>query len=554
MTKYSSVLVVLFGLLWACGESLPERNSGKGYDNGVLARVNMATPPGDPAAVFDPAQLADANMVMGGLLYESWWKASFAGPTAPPFDASHPLWPSTNPMLGQETFRCSSCHGWDYLGNEGVFSSTTDPFYTGIPGVVNGAKTYKYTTDAEIWTFLHDGDAANNLAEHAFGNELADHDIYSLTLFIMTMRDEFAVQKSPSNFISADKNASGDVMNGSYLFRTPALPGLNGAGCASFNCHGSSGRNFPLLRSIDFLAKTNPWEFLHKIRFGVAGSFMVGIQALGNPDMGIAQGADILTFAQIALAPNYVRGGRLFDNWPVESGTPDVGVANPLWDLADPVLTGGVVPTGAEAWRCVNCHGYDYEGEIAFWYSDLVFLKSMRNWNNEYVFRQLRDGFPALMPDGSVQIVHNFGAHLTEPDLWELAAFAVEGVVDTTRYLHPDLGTATGDAFRPADAAHGQSVYEGTISVNYQGTPFDCKGCHDPVAGTVAGVDIALQSWDTPWRSLHRIRFGMPRDPNSAADVPFMPGVLELLDSNNQFMGNHDAVDVQRFLQQLSLP
>ncbi len=557
---FAIILGGLIGLMAACGQPAQQTISNKPQK--VYTPVSHIEAqssnqilgiPGDPTVVFDPGMIASADAVLGGLMYDTWWLGStqFPMPPEPPVDLRHPLFPADSGTLGPETFRCSTCHGWDYLGAAGVYGDPAAPFYTGIKGIISPADPYVYNTDQEIWTFLHDGDATNGLAEHHFGDVLSDEDLYHLTKFILQVREEAGMQQSPADLINADKSAKGDSLRGYRFFHAAQRDG--GAGCANYECHGSDGKQLLLDQPIDSLARDNPWEVLHKIRFGNPGTYMKGIVILNSPNLDLQAAADILRYAQIGLAPDHVRGGRLYDNWPVETGITGIAASNPLWDLADPSLMPAGFPTGDDAWRCALCHAFYYEGNIAFYFNNLLYLKTSRNWTTAYVFEQLQKGFPAVMPDGSVSTVHDFGAHLQETELWQLAAFAVQDIEDTSIYLQPDLGTAVGNGTRTANPVLGQALYEGTAGVSYNGAPFDCIGCHDPVNGSVPSVDVAALAWDTPWQFLHRVRFGMPHAPDAPADT-IMPGLLEVTtaDSENYLQTIH-VVDIQRYLQDLAM-
>ncbi len=66
----------------------------------------------------------------GGRLYDNWMTAlGVEGP-----NSTHPAWPSSNnKKTGNVTWRCKSCHGWDYLGANGNYGSGS--YLTGIGGV-----------------------------------------------------------------------------------------------------------------------------------------------------------------------------------------------------------------------------------------------------------------------------------------------------------------------------------------------------------------------------------------------------------------------------------
>jgi thiosulfate dehydrogenase len=83
------------------------------------------------------------------------------------------------------------------------------------------------------------------------------------------------------------KKAAGDIRRGAQFFQTI---------CA--NCHGYDGRkiNFKTEKKPEYVgtvARKNPWEALHKIRFGQPGVGMVSLSVLD-----VQQQVDILAYCQ----------------------------------------------------------------------------------------------------------------------------------------------------------------------------------------------------------------------------------------------------------------
>ncbi len=74
------------------------------------------------------------EVIAGAQLYDDWTVVSTGGqiPTG-----NHPIWSrqSQNTQSGLVTWRCITCHGWDYQGNEGAFRSGA--YATGFPGVLS---------------------------------------------------------------------------------------------------------------------------------------------------------------------------------------------------------------------------------------------------------------------------------------------------------------------------------------------------------------------------------------------------------------------------------
>lgn len=65
----------------------------------------------------------------GGRIYDNWWNALDRDPP----ESTHPSYPATGSKSGATTWRCKECHGWDYQGADGVYSSGSH--YTGIRGI-----------------------------------------------------------------------------------------------------------------------------------------------------------------------------------------------------------------------------------------------------------------------------------------------------------------------------------------------------------------------------------------------------------------------------------
>lgn len=196
------------------------------------------------------------SVAKGGLLYDAFWKVSAA---AEPAD-THPLWatrPDTesNKRTGSTTWRCKECHGWDYKGVEGAYAKGSHR--TGFPGVF-GTKL----TKAEIVTSLVEthGYRAAGLTEEA---------LESLALFVRTGLANSA------KWIDESGAFRGDAGRGKTLF----MKGL-GTKKSCKKCHGADGLKAPKRTNPDYddfvgkVASKNPWELLHKVRFGQPGTKM----------------------------------------------------------------------------------------------------------------------------------------------------------------------------------------------------------------------------------------------------------------------------------------
>ena len=231
----------------------PTTDNGNTNDNGnANDNTNDNTNTNDNSS--SSADFDNASAARGGLLFDEWWEV--LGVDAPTDD--HPLWatrPDTtsNTRTGSDTWRCKECHGWDYKGVDGAYSSGSHS--TGIAGIFGTAATAQEVFD-------------NVKTSHGFGDAgLADADIWDLTKFVL----EGLVDTD--DVIDADGAFTGDATNGETLYTT----GLGGALACSI-CHGADGRtlDFGGGEFVGTVAFDNPWEFLHKVRFGQPGTSMPG--------------------------------------------------------------------------------------------------------------------------------------------------------------------------------------------------------------------------------------------------------------------------------------
>ncbi len=224
-------------------------------------------------SVFYGCIFLNGDLVRGGLLYDKWWNVNSG--TAP--TADHPLWdtrPDTesNTRTGSDTWRCKECHGWDYMGVEGAYGSGSHR--TGFDGIYdsrnNGA--------IELANFLKTGD-------HDLSANLSDQDIADVVAFITGGLVDMNLYIDLST-----KEANGDATNGETLY--------SGSGQCVV-CHGADGKliDFGDGEGVGDLANGNPWETLHKIRFGHPGSSPEMPSAVEN-GLSTDDQVDILTYCQ----------------------------------------------------------------------------------------------------------------------------------------------------------------------------------------------------------------------------------------------------------------
>lgn len=207
----------------------------------------------------------------GGRLYDNWMKE--AGVEEPGSD--QPLWASqtTNTRSGVDTWRCKECHGWDYMGADGAYSSGSH--FTGFLGV-SGAASKNSDEITAILTGVTN-------ADHDF-SAMGEDAIADLVTFLQSGLVDFTTLIDSETKSPIDADAT----HGEELF----------ASCAA--CHGEDGLvlNFGNEEEPEYigtLALDNPLEFLHKVRAGQPGTSM---PAAMDGDWSMQDLLDLLAFAQ----------------------------------------------------------------------------------------------------------------------------------------------------------------------------------------------------------------------------------------------------------------
>ena len=208
------------------------------------------------------------SLATGGLLYDKWWKIADDA-TEPTTDQA--LWSTqdTNTRSGGDSWRCKECHGWDYQGVEGAYSSGSHT--TGFGGVYDAVSL---GVD-EIKAILTGG----SNADHDFSDVIDDESITKLAEFIS---GGGVIDVSVLIDLETKEVIDGDAANGEILYDATCLV-----------CHGADGNT--LDHKVGEAATGNPWETLHKIRFGHPGT---GMPAAVDNGWTLQESLDVLAYAQ----------------------------------------------------------------------------------------------------------------------------------------------------------------------------------------------------------------------------------------------------------------
>lgn len=219
------------------------------------------------------AQGADPGVVRGAMLYDNWFAT--LGADAPA--GNMPIWgrQTANTRSGADTWRCVTCHGWDYQGKDGAYRSGSG--FTGFPGVLAAQQM----NEEDIAAILK----GSKDPEHDFSTYMDDGAINDLAKFLKsaTIDDSEYIDPQALSVIG------GDAATGKKLY---------GERCAS--CHGADGATLKFRfegrdATLGTIAIIDPWRFLHKTRYGTPGTEMVVGATLGWTAQ---EGRDVLLYAQ----------------------------------------------------------------------------------------------------------------------------------------------------------------------------------------------------------------------------------------------------------------
>jgi thiosulfate dehydrogenase len=227
------------------------------FSSACTQQVKRAFEPAEKKTDVSEIDETMRSAIEGGKLYDKWW-IEISGVEEPKTD--HPLWSlqTTNKRKGSATWRCKECHGWDYLGKDGAYGSGSHK--TNFPGVYSVRNMSVKDIEAILLG------AAN--PNHNFSYVLDYDSINKIAVFLsaglVDMREYLDYEeKAPFR---------GNPDHGKVLFEKECV-----------KCHGNDGTqlNFGDDAKPEFtgsVAYKNPWEFIHKVRFGQPGTIMPALR------------------------------------------------------------------------------------------------------------------------------------------------------------------------------------------------------------------------------------------------------------------------------------
>lgn len=204
-----------------------------------------------------------AILSYGGRLYDNHWVVLKRSPPSRP----NPAYPGDPRNAPTTTWRCVSCHGWDYSGSDGQLGQTGSKFI-GIAGA-------KGRDPGQIAQFLRSGSHSAVVAQ------MPEEALQALSLFVCCGQHDIHALIGPNG------EAKGDPLRGKDIYD----------GVCN-RCHQADGKA-PIygelgdVSSLGWIARQHPAQAAHKIRNGVPSADMVSLRFLEIEQIG-----DLLAYLQ----------------------------------------------------------------------------------------------------------------------------------------------------------------------------------------------------------------------------------------------------------------
>lgn len=211
-------------------------------------------------------------------------------------------------------------------------------------------------------------------------------------------------------------------------------------------------------------------------------------------------------------------GGRLYDKWWEE------------YDLSKPSSTHSAYPrlgkqSGANTWRCKECHGWDYRGAEGAYakgshFTGIKGLTSAKHKSINQIVTILKDK------------THHYNDVMLDFGLKRIANFIKQGQIDISPHLNKKTKRANGNSQR------GKEFYNDT-----------CKECHGSdgrernFKNDKNPEYIGTISQKNPWETIHKIRNGHPGAFVMGDPMPNMNGKLSL----------QEQIDLLTYMQSLPI-
>jgi len=205
--------------------------------------------------------------------------------------------------------------------------------------------------------------------------------------------------------------------------------------------------------------------------------------------------------ASSELVGNVLRGGLLYDNWFKMLGMEAPEGDQPLWATQTTNTR-----SGADTWRCKECHGWDYLGVDGAYSNG----SHMTGFPGVYQVTGQDPNEILATLKGSVNPNHDFSMYMNEQDLIDLALFLSEYQFDSISLVNENRIAIGGDV------DSGMTIFEE-----------NCTDCHGPQGVSINFSEggspeyVSTIALDNPWEFFHKARFGQP-------GVSRMPALIDV--------------------------
>ncbi len=204
-----------------------------------------------------------AELSYGGRLYDNHWGVmGLAAPVLP-----NPTYPADPAEAPNSTWRCVSCHGWDYAGSKGHLREIGSQF-VGLHGA-------KGRSPDEITKQLR------NATHRQLVERLPPEALRALSLFVC------CGQHDASTLIGPNGEGIGDPLKGTDIYEGVCSRCHQADGKASI--YGEKGD----MSSLGWIARERPAQAVHKIINGVPSADMLSLRFLEADGI-----RDLLTYLQ----------------------------------------------------------------------------------------------------------------------------------------------------------------------------------------------------------------------------------------------------------------
>ena len=214
----------------------------------------------------------------------------------------------------------------------------------------------------------------------------------------------------------------------------------------------------------------------------------VDTDARGIPDVVPIPGA-VRSHGVDQATLDVVTGGLLYDKWWTVLGMDVPPGDNPMWARQTTNTR-----SGADTWRCKECHGWDYKGSEGAYGSGSHKTGFPGVYNAQS--KSIDDLIAAI--SGEVDSDHDFSA-MGEAAVRKAAAFIKDGLENYTPLIDAQKNAVGGDS------AKGGTLFAA-----------NCAACHGADGTTLNFGDAADPEYvgtiavDNPWEFLHKVRVGQP--------------------------------------------